>query len=513
MMTDASPRRHFLSAGVTSMTFRTGIQKTARTALLLALHASVTGLVLAAPLAIGAGEAAARDTGKLRPVSGDGLYQRKVDLALGKSVMIDLPRDAKEVFVASPEVANAVVRTARKIYVIGLKAGSTSVLINDGDGNQIMSLDVAVAKELTSELNSLRDILKQAIPSAQITVKGVGNNIILSGMVDSPLDAQRAVDLATKLAGQASFSFFGGSQGAGGVINALTIRGKDQVMLKVVVSEVNRTVIKQLGVNFDGSWKVGGKQLQAIIDNPYVLQKQTLSTTGIYGTPNTPTVRTLERNGLLRTLAEPTLTAISGEAAKFLAGGEIPIPTSQQCDTGTLGRRVCQVYFSYKPIGVSLTFTPLVLSENRISVRVSTEVTELDSDNQITGADVNFPAFRTRKAETTVELPSGGVMAMAGMIMQQSKHGVIGVPALMNLPILGTLFRSRDYQRNESELMITVQPVIAKASEPGQIARPDDGFADASDPSQIFMNRMVRTYGQGVARPDPFGGKVGFIND
>ncbi|MCA3656646.1 MAG: secretin, partial [Methylobacterium sp.] len=224
--------------------------------------------------------------------------------------------------------------------------------------------------------------------------------------------------------------------------------------------------------------------------------------------------RAMERQGVLRTLAEPTLTAISGESAKFLAGGEIAVPQSESCDFST-GRRICSATFSYKPVGVTLNFTPVVLSEGRISIRLATEVTEIDADNSVQLTTTRMPGFRSRKAETTVELPSGGVLATAGIIQQQTRQQINGLPGAMNIPILGTLFRSRDYQRYETELLVLVQPFIAKPSAPGQIARPNDGFADATDPSTIFMGRLNQTFGTAAADLRRKGGlgPVGFIND
>jgi pilus assembly protein CpaC len=473
-------------------------------------------------LAAGLGTAGARDPAvpydtipvpKIQAGAADTVSARRLDIPLGKSMVIDLPRDAKEVFVASPEIANAVVRTARKIYIIALKPGSTSVFVNDSDGRQIAAFDIGVSKELTRELNVMREVLRTAMPAAKVEVNGVGENIVLSGTVDSPLEAQRAIDIANNLVGKSRSLFF---ESSGSVINALRIRGKDQVMLKVTVAEVQRTVLKQLGVNFDGTWQVGDSTITALVDNPLSVQKQILSNTAIGAALNggrqNPSLKALERQGVLRTLAEPTLTAISGESAKFVAGGDIPVPQSETCDYST-GRRICTVQITYRPVGVSLNFTPVVMAEGRISIRLATEVTDLDAENQYVGAVSNTPAFRTRKAETTVELPSGGVLATAGLIMQQSRQAINGLPALMNVPILGSMFRSRDYQRNETELMVLVQPFIARPSEAGQIARPDEGFADASDPSTVFMNRLIRSYGQGVARHGSGRGPVGFITD
>jgi pilus assembly protein CpaC len=451
---------------------------------------------------------------RLAPTASDASAARRIDLSVGKSIVVDLPKDAGEVFVADPKVANAVVRTPRKIFIIGTGTGTTSVFVLDKSGAQIAALDIGVAKELARELSVLREVLKKALPKADIKVSSVGDSFVLAGTVDSALEVQTAVDIANNLVGQSAGGFMGlGAPSSGKVVNALQVRGRDQVMLKVTIAEIQRSVLKQLGINFDGEWRVADTALSLVSDNPFSVQRQLLSNTNVNlnaGGKNT-NLRALERQGVLRTLAEPTLTAISGESAKFLAGGEISVPQSETCDL-VGGRNVCTISLTYKPIGVSLNFTPVVLSENRISIRLATEVTEIDPDNQFTLTRTVVPGFRTRKTETTVELPSGGVLATAGLIQQASRQQINGLPGAMNVPILGSLFRSRDYQRNETELVILVQPFIAKPSAPGQIARPDDGFADASDPSTIFMGRLNRTYGAN-AKSLPAAGPVGFIHE
>jgi pilus assembly protein CpaC len=454
---------------------------------------------------------------RIQPGASDAVLARRIDLSVGKSVIVDLPKDAGEVFVADPKVANAVVRTSRKIFIIGAGAGTTSVFVLDKNGAQIAALDIGVAKELARELNVLREVIKKAMPNADIKVSSVGDNFVLSGTVDSALEVQTAVDIANNLVGQSSGGFLGlGPSTSGKVVNALQVRGKDQVMLKVTIAEVQRSVLKQLGINFNGEWRVASTSFGLNTDNPFSVQRELLSETQatLQSGGRLGTLRALERQGVLRTLAEPTLTAISGESAKFLAGGEIAIPQNETCDF-VGGRRVCTVSLTYKPIGVTLNFTPVVLSENRISVRLATEVTEIDADNSVQLATARMPGFRTRKAETTVELPSGGVLATAGIIQQSMRQHINGLPGAMNIPILGTLFRSRDYQRYETELLVLVQPFIAKPSRPGQIARPDDGLADASDPSTIFMGRLNRVYGTAATNLRGQGqlGPVGFIND
>lgn len=215
-------------------------------------------------------------------------------------------------------------------------------------------------------------------------------------------------------------------------------------------------------------------------------------------------------------LAEPTVTAISGESAKFTAGGEIPIPKGYTCDSNNR----CVLNIEYKPVGVSLNFTPIVMSEGKISMRIATEVTELDFENQLRlnpteTTAVNAPGFRVRKSDTTVELPSGGTLATAGLIQRVSRQAINGLPALMNIPIIGAMFRSRDYQREETELMIAVTPYIVKPVGPNGLQRPDDGFVEAHDAQTILMGRLNKMYGSTSGGPIPqaYKGRVGFIAD
>jgi pilus assembly protein CpaC len=240
------------------------------------------------------------------------------------------------------------------------------------------------------------------------------------------------------------------------------------------------------------------------------------------GTPTvTATMRAMESAGVVRTLAEPNLTAISGESATFIAGGEFPIPAGYACDPTT---HVCTTQINYKKFGISLNFTPVVLAEGRISLRVMTEVSELSNDNAITvtqalgGSGTNsitIPSIRTRRAETTLEIPSGGSMAMAGLIQQQTKQAINGLPGLDQLPVLGQLFRSQDFVNNETELMVLVTPYVVRAVAQKELARPDDGFAPASDAQSALLARMNRIYGV-AGRVEPVAGtpgNFGFIID
>jgi pilus assembly protein CpaC len=233
------------------------------------------------------------------------------------------------------------------------------------------------------------------------------------------------------------------------------------------------------------------------------------------------TMRAMESAGVVRTLAEPNLTAISGESATFIAGGEFPIPAGYACDPTT---HVCTTQINYKKFGISLNFTPVVLAEGRISLRVMTEVSELSNDNaiQVTQAlsgsgtnSITIPSIRTRRAETTLEIPSGGSMAMAGLIQQQTKQAINGLPGLDQLPVLGQLFRSQDFVNNETELMVLVTPYVVRAVAQRELARPDDGFAPASDAQSALLARMNRIYGV-AGRVEPvagYPGNFGFIID
>jgi pilus assembly protein CpaC len=451
--------------------------------------------------------------------SGDQVAARSIEMGVGRSIVVDLPRDAKEVFVANPAIANAVVRSARKLFIIGVANGSTSIMALDGDGKQIAAFEMQIGKEP----GLLAKTLKTAIPHADIRATTIGDSIVLTGQVETVLEAQKAVDIAKGFVGTAQGIF---ASSSGNVINSMTIRAKDQVMLKVTVAEVRRTAIKQLGVNLNGTWEVAGKQFGGLIDNSFpVAVAAPLSSIAAGAQVGSAleksiNVKMLERHGVLRTLAEPTLTAISGETAKFIAGGEIPVPRSESSSTGNLATQLFggtyrNVTIEYKPYGVQLNFTPVVLSEGRISLSVNTEVTEIDTENNFRLDSTQVPAFRIRRAFTTIELPSGGSLVTAGLIQQSSRQALNGLPGIFNIPILGQLFRSRDFMREDTELMMIVTPYIAKPSAAGALSKPDDGFVQASDPATTLMGRINRVYGAaGTATPPTqYRGKVGFIHE
>ena len=459
-----------------------------RTASLVAL------LALPALGMIGPATASDPRTQTIRVVGSD-QASKFIPLGIGKSVVIDLPRDIKDVLVAEPKFANAVVRSARRAYIIGVAAGQTNVFFFDNLGNQIAGFDITVARDLSG----VRAALRQALPTADIRIETVGD----------------------------------GNK----VVNSISVSGRDQVMLKVTVAEVQRDIIKQLGVNLDGSLGYATAVVNFKTNNTFSAFGQTLSDSAVTGAtlplvtdPLSPTsslprfaatLRAMERAGVVRTLAEPNLTAISGESATFLAGGEFPIPGNYTCDPTT---RSCQVQVQFKKFGVGLNFTPVVLAGGRISLKVMTEVSELSSENALTltqsigngqTTTLTIPSIKTRRADTTVEIPSGGTLALAGLIHEQTKQHINGIPGLMQLPVLGALFKSRDFVNRQSELVVMITPFVVRAVAQKQLSRPDDGFADPSDPSAILLGRLNRLYGtpSKVDQKQVYHGKYGFILD
>jgi pilus assembly protein CpaC len=455
---------------------------------------------------------AASDYRVAAPIVADGqMNARFLSLGIGKSVVIDLPRDIKDVLVADPKIANTVIRSAQRAYIIGAAIGQTNIVFFDAAGQQIAAYDIAVKRDL----NGVRGALKQILPNSDIQVDGVGDGVVLTGTAANPIEAQQAADLAARLTG-----------GTEKVVNSIVVRGRDQVMLKVTVAEVARSIIKQMGIDLSANMNYGTAVVNFNNANPFTALGRSLTGNSIQtsfgSTPSVQaTLRAMESAGVVRTLAEPNLTAISGESATFIAGGEFPVPAGYTCDPTT---HVCTTQISFKKFGISLNFTPVVLTEGRISLRVMTEVSELSNENSLTLSQavtstttnsVTIPSVKTRRAETTLEIPSGGAMAMAGLIQDQTKQAINGLPGLMQLPVLGSLFRSRDYVNSQTELMVLVTPYIVRAVAQKDLSRPDDGFAAPSDPQADLLGNINRIYGV-PGRVDParnYRGTYGFITD
>ena len=463
-------------------------------------------------------------------------------LPLNKSLILDLPSDARDVLVSNPGIADVVVRTSRRIYLTGVAVGQTNLFVFDGAGNTIVSLDLQVERDISG----LEDTLGRLIPGSDIVVEMINDNIILWGSVQNAGDARRATELANVFANA-------GAAGGGGandpdaaaadpgainiqiagdqssdvrtssIVNLLTIEGEDQVFLKVTVAEIERNTVKQLGINWSlENFQVGGGMVFSAMTSavfPANVLSPTRNITGeIIQNITVPdyggaagemlnarsalgaTIQALEETGLMRTLAEPTLTAISGESASFLAGGEFPVPVRADGNGN--------VIVEYKPFGVSLEFTPVVLSEGRISLHIATEVSELTGEGALQVGGVTLPGLKVRRAETTLELPSGGALVMSGLLQDQVSEVISGLPGVRQLPVIGALFGSRDYQRNETELVIIVTPYIVNPVARSELAQPDDGFAPAGDVGANFFGQLNLRYG-GQGQADPNGGYFG----
>jgi len=428
-------------------------------------------------------------------VSAQSGNSRFVRIGLDKSIVLRLPAEAHDVLIGNPEVVDAVVRTRKTAYLFARKVGQTNAFFFDASGRQIMSLDI----EVSHDTKGLTKLLQRSLPGNQITVDTVGANVVLGGVAANAAEAKAAMDLAVRYTGSDKK-----------VMSMVKITGKDQVMLRVRIAEVQRNVIKQFGIDTEVAFSAGSDFVASMV-NPIAFAPILGNAVGASyndgGDGVTAIVRALENDNLLRVLAEPTLTAISGESAKFLAGGEFPVPVGADDNA---------VSVEFKPFGVGLGFTPVVLSGGRISLRIVTEISELTNENAIgvpTGAGtIIIPGLRVRRAETTVELPSGGSMVMAGLIKEDTKQTIAGVPGAKDLPVLGALFRSRDFTTNQSEMVAIVTPFIVDAVNDKQLATPLDRLNFPTDRQTILFGRLNKIYGVAGDRPKgTYHGNVGFI--
>lgn len=473
--------------------------------------------------------------------------KRNVRIGLGKSVLVEFPRDVRDVLVSNPQAVDAVVLSSNRVFLLARRIGESNAFFFDANGEQFATLELFVERETAG----LEEMLNRLIPGSSIKVEMINQTVVLTGHVRAPVDAARAADIAkefvtaqfdtttaTKAEG-ISTTFIQKNEEKSGVINLLQVEGEEQVMLRVVVAEVQRTMLKQFGINLGAAINSGNFSTAVLSENALPLtaaaglgtmpipgiatagaaagalqmfngfqgaasDAMPFGNSGVAGAWSTPqnriayALRALERNGLVRTLAEPNLTAISGEPAKFLAGGEFPIPVID--DQGRMN-------VIFKEFGVGLSFTPTVLSEGRISLKIETEVSELSSQGAVTIMGLQIPALQKRQANSTVELPSGGSLALAGLLSESTRQNIDGFPGLKEVPILGTLFRSRDFIKEETELVVIVTPYTVRPTARRDLARPLDGLADATDREANFLGHVNRVYGRG--REIPYGGLKG----
>ncbi len=419
---------------------------------------------------------------------------RFVRMGLNKTVVVRLPSDARDVIVGNPDIVDAVVRTKNTAYLFARKTGQTNIFFFGPGGEQILALDLEVAMDVTG----VRKLINRTLPGNRITVDTVNSNIVLGGTARNGLEAKTALDLAAEYAK--------GDGGTGQVLNTMTIAGEDQVMLKVKVVEIQRDVLKQFGIDLSALLDVGKFAFKLASVSPFSngLLSPNSGYKGVYSSGGTQVeglLRAMEGDGLVRTLAEPNLTAMTGQTAKFHAGGEFPYQVCSNSGTGN----VCTLEF--KEFGVQVEFTPTVLSEERINLKIKTDVSELSSLS--TGS---IPATNRRASETVLELPSGGSMMVAGLIKESTRQNINGTPGLKQLPVLGSLFRSRDFVSNETELVVIVTPILVHPTSQGKMVGPDKGFAPPTDTKGILFGRLNKVYGGGGDAPQgAYNGNVGFI--
>ena len=445
--------------------------------------------------------AAPAGVAQTRAAVSTGAAQRLINLPRGTSFAVDLPADARDVIVSNPQVAEAMLHSPRRITVIGIAPGETDAVFLDAAGRTILSLRVRV----DAGTSALQDTLDRMIPGGGVRAEAVNDSIILSGVAENPAQSTQASRIAAAFVSAPDK-----------VLNLITIPGSDQVTLKVRVVEVQRNVIKQLG--FDTlaiagrltdtqwllrnapTWGVNGSQLGGVSAGAAT---QDPTSGGLQ--QGLATVQAFERVGLLRTLAEPNLTSVNGEAASFLAGGEFPVPASRDAEG--------QITVEYKPYGVGLSFRPIVLSGGRINLQVKVEVSELSSQGGLTiGAgtpsSITLPGLTVRRSENTIEIPSGGSMMIAGLLQENSRQTVDSLPGVTNLPVLGSLFRSRDYLMGETELVVIVEPYIVSPTSPSRMQTPADGLRIAEDSQTILFGQLNQVYGLPNAPP---AGSVGYV--
>ena len=520
---------------------------------------------------------------------------QRITLGLGKAAVVEIDTDARDVLVSNPEIADAVVRTPRRIFLMGQKGGQTNAFFFDAAGKQIASIDIRVEKDTTD----LAKLIKLSFPDTDIKAQAINDTVVLTGHVASAAEAQRATDIAASFAGDPKK-----------VVNVLQIRSSDQVMLKVRIAEMQRSVAKQFGVDLTSAMNVAGVPMNFGTSNQFGLVGHALNdlsggqvgsvcaahfypqrtstttqnitggntvttqTTNSNGTTTTTTstdstgtsylngvqgdtvrnvsngtsvvgtvaglastvanavsgnttsqiisstdpcaspnnlqgaIKALEQVGLVHILAEPNLTAVSGETAKFLAGGEFPVPVARDRDGN--------ITLEFKQFGVGLSFTPVVLGPGRISLQLSTEVSELTNTGAYTlqGANssstMTIPALSVRRAETTVEVPSGGSFSIAGLMQHTTKQVIDGFPGAKDMPILGALFRSRDFSNEESELVVLVTAYLVKPTTEAKLAAPTDGFVVPTDLETLLLGRLNATYSHesGTVKAEASGGYI-----
>jgi pilus assembly protein CpaC len=400
---------------------------------------------------------------------------------INKSQVLKVDQPFSELLIGNPEIADVVALTNQTVYVLGKQLGTTNLTIYGAKRKLLAVLDLVVSYDVESLKAKLHDVL----PGEAIEVRTVSGGILLSGKVSNETSLSESLAIAEQYAPKA-------------VTNALSVQGSQQVMLQVKFAEVSRNVVRELGIGHDLA-VAGDIGFNLITSSalPLALGTAPFGVASVSASTNNvdlaTTFQTLEQNGLVRTLAEPNLIALSGDTANFLAGGEFPIPVAQDDDTITI---------EFKEFGVGLSFTPTVIGTDLINLVVAPEVSRIDPTVSITTGGVGgieIPGLSTRRAKTTIELRDGQSFAIAGLLQENYQNAISGLPWLSDIPILGLLFRSTGFQRNETELVILVTPRLVKpAQSMAELSTPVDRLVLPSD-SDLFLFGRTEGEGSGAA--------------
>ena len=450
------------------------------------LFSAVLGALLLAS-AFAAGEAGAQN--QVVYELDANVYGGEFTVPLNKSRVLRVSRPFAELRVGNPDVADVLPLTTQNLYILGKSPGSTSLSILAPDRNPIAVIDIMVSYDT----EGIKRRLFELMPSEQIEVRGSADSVILSGTVTGANHAANALAVAESFA-------------PGKVTNLIQVKGSQQVMLAVRFAEMKRTIVKELGLNtslvLDGNdgkftFETGREVSGADAGNLFGVVGITDLLIG--DTTIAATLDALEQKGLVKTLAEPNLIALTGETASFLAGGEFPIPVSQAGSTGDDPFQGSAISIEFKEFGVSLAFTPTVIGGDLINIVVAPEVSALDPAASVEVQGLKIPGLTTRRAKTTVELRDGQSFAIAGLLQNDFSDSIRAFPFLGDLPIIGALFRSTQYQKGETELVIVVTPhLVNPAAGPEHLALPTDNFVP---PDEFSLFMMGRTEGWTSGKP------------
>jgi len=435
------------------------------------------------------------------PIWEQGSAAQVFEIPMNKARAIKLQSPVRDVIVSNEAIADVIVpdtaERSNQVFITARAVGTSNVFLLGADGEVLLQAEIRV----TLDASEVQTALDRLMPGEDVKVSAHREGLFLTGTVESAGTSASAAAIVNRFLPEGST-----------VHNLLNLQGSQQVVLQVRVAEMTRQTVKEFGFDTAFSKSNGGRSLSVDTTGATGLDAGTLFTsgtivTGIPGLTST-TYQALERQGLTKTLAEPTLTAVSGETATFLAGGEYPFPSGISTDSNQV------VTYEFKEFGIRLNFSPTVLDAGRINLHVSTEVSALSTANSITINGTTVNGISARRTETTVDVPSGGSIMISGLLQADDVNAINGVPWFKDVPVLGALFRSVEFNQNKTELVVTVTAYLAKPTDnSAPLALPSDGFVPASDIDLYLLGRLRNTYGKsGTAPPaSSLAGPYGYI--